>query len=190
MVPVLVRALRRNRTNRRYMFHIRNWLTQLWVSQVHSNTLAWKMSWTEEPVRLQSMGSLRVRHNWVISLSLFTCMHWRRKWQPTPVFLPGKSHGWRSLLGYSPWGRKELDMIEGLHFAILWNSAFRCLYLSFSPLLFASLLFRAICKASPDSHFSFLHFFSTGIVLIPVSVQCHEPQSIVHQTLYLSDLDH
>ena len=37
---------------------------------------------------------------------------WRRKWQPTPVFLPGKSHGWRSLVGYSPWGRKELDTTE------------------------------------------------------------------------------
>ena len=37
---------------------------------------------------------------------------WRRKWQPTPVFLPGKSHGQRSLLGYSPWGRKESDMSE------------------------------------------------------------------------------
>jgi len=50
--------------------------------------------------------------------------------------------------------------------AILWNSAFRCLYLSFSPLLFASLLFTAICKASPDSRFAFLHFFSMGMVLI------------------------
>ena len=37
---------------------------------------------------------------------------WRRKWQPTPVFLPGKSHGWWNLVGYSPWGRKELDMTE------------------------------------------------------------------------------
>ena len=37
---------------------------------------------------------------------------WRRKWQPTPVFLPGKSHGWRSLVGYSPWGCKESDMAE------------------------------------------------------------------------------
>ena len=44
--------------------------------------------------------------------------------------------------------------------ALLWNSAFRCLYLSLSPLLFASLLFTAICKASPGSHFVFLHFFS------------------------------
>ena len=52
---------------------------------------------------------------------------------------------------------------------ILWNSAFRCLYLSFSPLLFTSLLFTAIWKASPDSHFTFIHFFSMGMVLIPVS---------------------
>ena len=42
--------------------------------------------------------------------------YWRRKWQPTPVLLPGKSHGQRSLVGYSPWGRKESDMTERLHF--------------------------------------------------------------------------
>ena len=41
---------------------------------------------------------------------------WRRKWQPTPVLLPGKSHGWRSPVGYSPWGHKESDMTERLHF--------------------------------------------------------------------------
>ena len=50
----------------------------------HSSTLAWKIPWTEEPGRLQSMGSLRVGHDWATSLSLFTFMHWRRKWQPTP----------------------------------------------------------------------------------------------------------
>ena len=59
----------------------------------HSSTLAWKIPWTEEPGRLQSMGSLRVGHDWAPSLSLFTFMHWRRKWQPTPVFLPGESQG-------------------------------------------------------------------------------------------------
>ena len=59
----------------------------------HSSTLAWKIPWTEKPGRLQSMGSLRVRHDWATSLSLFTFMHWRRKWQPTPVFLPGESQG-------------------------------------------------------------------------------------------------
>ena len=64
----------------------------------HSSTLAWKIPWTEEPSRLQSMRSLRVGHDWVTSLSLFTFMHWRRTWQPTPVFLPGESQGWGSLL--------------------------------------------------------------------------------------------
>ena len=51
--------------------------------------------------------------------SLFKNKYWRRKWQPTPVFLPGKSHGWRSLAGYSPWGHKESDMTERLYFISL-----------------------------------------------------------------------
>ena len=55
----------------------------------HSSTLAWKIPWTEEDGGLQSMGSLRIGHDWATSLSLFTLIHWRRKWQPTPVFLPG-----------------------------------------------------------------------------------------------------
>ena len=61
------------------------------------------------------MGSQRVGHDCVTSF--FTFMHWRRKWQPTPVFLPGESHEWRSLVGYSPWGHKELDMTVRLHFS-------------------------------------------------------------------------
>ena len=55
----------------------------------HSSTLAWKIPWMEEPGRLQSMGSLRIRHDWATSLSLFISMHWRRKWQPTPGRIPG-----------------------------------------------------------------------------------------------------
>ena len=65
----------------------------------HSSTLAWKIPWTEEPGRLQSMGLHRVGHDWATSLSLFTFMSWRRKWQPTPVFLPGESQGRGSLVG-------------------------------------------------------------------------------------------
>ena len=65
----------------------------------HSSTLAWKIPWAEEPGRLQSMGSRRVRHNWATSLSFFTFMHWRRKWQPTPVLLPEESQGRGSLGG-------------------------------------------------------------------------------------------
>ena len=78
----------------------------------HSGILAWKIPWTEEPGRLQSMGSWRVRHDWATSLSLFTFMHWRRKWQPTPVFLPGESQGQGSLVGCPLWGRTESDTTE------------------------------------------------------------------------------
>ena len=45
-------------------------------------------------------------------------INWRRKWQPTPVLLPGKSYGWRSLVGYSLCGRKESDTTEWLHFYV------------------------------------------------------------------------
>ena len=78
----------------------------------HSSTLAWKIPWTEEPGRLQSMGSLRVGLDWVTSLSLFTFMHWRRTWQPTQVFLPGESQGQGSLVGCRLWGRTESDTTE------------------------------------------------------------------------------
>ena len=62
----------------------------------------------EETGRLQSMGLRRVGYDWVTSLSLFTFMHWRRKWKPIPIFLPGKFHGQRSLVGYSPQGCKRV----------------------------------------------------------------------------------
>ena len=75
-----------------------------WCSYIHI--------WTEEPGRLQSLGSLGVRHDWVTSLSLLTFMHWRRKWQPTPVFLPGESQGRGSLVGCCLWCRAESDTTE------------------------------------------------------------------------------
>ena len=92
-----------------------------------SSILAWRIPWTEEPGRLQSMGLQKNGHNsatfsfgfpggsdgrvclqcgrpwfdpWVEEIA------WKRKWQPAPVFLPGKSQEWRSLAGYSPWGRR------------------------------------------------------------------------------------
>ena len=107
----------------------------------HSSILAWRIPWTEEPGGLQSIGSQRVRHNfmanthndfneglpWWFSGKESTCPHrrhrldpwvgkipWRRKWQPTPVFLPGEFHGQRSLADYSAWGRKESDKTEQL----------------------------------------------------------------------------
>ena len=70
----------------------------------HSSTLAWKLPWTEQPGRLWSLGSLSRTQ-----LSDFTFTHWRRKWQPTPVFLPGESQGWGSLVGCHLWGHTESD---------------------------------------------------------------------------------
>ena len=72
------------------------------------STLAWKIPWTEEPGGLQSMGSLRVGHDWATSLSLSTFLHWRRKWQPTPVFLPGESQGRGSLGGLPSMGSNRV----------------------------------------------------------------------------------
>ena len=102
----------------------------------HSSTLAWKIPWMEEPGRLQSMGSLRVGHDWATSLSLFTFVHWRRKWHPTPVFLPGESQGRGSLVGCRLWGHAESDTTEATqqqqylfpgHFLISMFSEFRFL---------------------------------------------------------------
>ena len=96
----------------------RCWKTQLLFHHVekeiatHSSILAWRVPWTEEPGGLLSMGLHRVGHDWAISLSLSTFMHWRRKWQPTPVFLPGESQGRRSLVGCRLWGHTELDTTE------------------------------------------------------------------------------
>ena len=78
----------------------------------HSSTLAWKIPWTEEPGGLQSMGSLGVGHDWATALLLVTFMHWRRKRQHTPVFLPGESQGQWSLVGCRLWGRTESDTTE------------------------------------------------------------------------------
>ena len=73
----------------------------------HSSTLAWKIPWTEEP------GSPWGRYSRTqLSDFTFTFMHWRRKWQPTPVFLPEESQGWGSLVGCRLGGRTESDTTE------------------------------------------------------------------------------
>ena len=78
----------------------------------HPSILAWEIPWPEEPGRLQSIGSLRIVHDWATSLSLFTFMHWRKRWQPTPMFLPGESQGRGILVGCRLWGRTESETTE------------------------------------------------------------------------------
>ena len=90
----------------------------------HSSILAWRIPWTEEPGGLQSMELLRIGHNWATLLSLFTFMHWRRTWQPTPVFLPGESQGRGSLVGCRLRGRTELDMSDLVHSHSWWLQLF------------------------------------------------------------------
>ena len=63
-------------------------------------------------------GKLKLLPLCSAQFTILYCLFWRRKWQSTPVFLPGKFHGLRSLVGYSPWGRKESDTTEHLHFTI------------------------------------------------------------------------
>ena len=119
----------------------------------HSSILAWRIPRTEEPDGLQSLESQRVS---IVRLGVCPCgaslvaqmvknlsatqetqvgkIPWRRKWQPTPVFLPEESHGPRSLAGYSPWGRKESDKTEWLTLSLtaifLLLSTWQVLYVS------------------------------------------------------------
>ena len=64
------------------------------------------------------------------SLCIVRKVPWRRKWQPPPVFSPREYHGQRSLVGYSPWGRKKLDMTEQIH--SFWLSFFKIFFLKVS----------------------------------------------------------
>ena len=78
----------------------------------HTSTLAWRIPWTEEPGRAVVHGVAKSRTRLSDFLSLFIFMHWRRKWQPTPVFLPGESQGRGSLVGCRLWGHTESDTTE------------------------------------------------------------------------------
>ena len=84
------------------------------MEKTHSSTLAWQIPWMEDPGGLQSMGLQRVGHDWATSLSLFTFMHWRRKWQPTPVFLPENSRDggtwWAAIYGSHRVGHDWRDL--------------------------------------------------------------------------------
>ena len=77
----------------------------------HSSTLAWKIPGRRSLVGCSPWGREESGMTERL-LSLFTFLHWRRKWQPTPVFLPGESQGLRSLVGCRLWGRTESDTTD------------------------------------------------------------------------------
>ena len=69
----------------------------------------------------------------LVDIIVIRVKFWRRQWHPSPVLLPGKSHGWRSLVGCSPWGRTELDTTEQLHFHFSLSSQASSVFLHFLP---------------------------------------------------------
>ena len=108
-------------------YAVMNWfsVTCTWKMEkeiaTHSSILAWRIPWTEEsgfPGSSEVKASARNAGD-LGSIPGLARLPWRRKWQPTPLFLPGESHGRRSLVDYSPRGRKEWGTTEWLHFHFL-----------------------------------------------------------------------
>ena len=95
----------------------------------HSSTLAWKIPWMEEPGGLRSMGSIRVGQDSVTSLSLFTFLHWRRQWQPTPVLLPGESPGTGEPCGLPSVGLQSRTRLKWLSSSTLFNPSLLIVYI-------------------------------------------------------------
>ena len=101
---------------------------------------------------------------------------WRRKWQPTPVLLPGESHGGRRLVGYSPWGRKESDTTERLHFhfhftSTLFNDCEKLLHKVIVKInIFLFFFFCVHCQYyllcnSFEGYSTLMHFFGEFILV-------------------------
>ena len=89
----------------------------------HSSALAWKILWTEEPSRLQSMGSQRVGYDWATSLSLFTFMHWRRKCQPTQCSClenPRDGGAWWAAVHWVAQSQTRLKRLSSSSSRIVW----------------------------------------------------------------------
>ena len=83
--------------------------------QSYDSLCRWDLRTQGETLRFPAAGQL---------LTVKTRPRWRRKWQPTPVFLPGESHGQRSVAGHGPWGRRESDMTEATKHAPGWGPGF------------------------------------------------------------------
>ena len=140
------------------------------------STFAWKIPWTEEPGRLQSMGWQTVEHDWATSLSLFSFMHWRRKWQPTPVFLPGESRDggawWAAISGLAQgWTRlKWLSSgSSSIHASILsrWEALkghFVRSFRNLPPVTFTGLVFYTYPQSNNNGNNLLSDYYAPGSV--------------------------
>ena len=80
--------------------------------QVQKHIKRCSISLVIEEMQIKTIITYNDRHIRMAKINTDHTKCWRRKWQHTPVLPPGKFHGWRSLVGYSPWGRKESDTTE------------------------------------------------------------------------------
>ena len=87
-------------------------------SKEHPGLISFRMDWLDLLTVQGTLKSLLQHHSSKASILQCSAFFQRRQWHPTPVLLPGESHGWRSLVGCSPWGRYESDMTEQLHFHV------------------------------------------------------------------------
>ena len=147
------------------------------VMAPYSSTLAWKIPWMEEPSKLQSMGSLPVRHDWVTSLSLFTFMHWRRQWHPTPVFWRIQGRG--SLVGASH--RVGHDWSDLAAAAAVFHEQ----YLHSNFLLFGSPCAKLLSSTSPFSFTCSLVLYSSFIKTVHYSCIQHVLSPLAFETCIL-----
>ena len=96
------------------------WSFSISPSDEYSGLISFRIDWFDLAVQ-GTLKSLLQHHNLKASILWCLAFFWKRKWQPTPVFLPGKFHGQRNLVGYSPWGHKESGTTEHISSSLLYG---------------------------------------------------------------------
>ena len=150
----------------------------------HSSNFVWKTPWAEKTGKLQSMGSLRVRHDWVTSLSLSTFVHWRRKWQPTPVSClenPRDGGAWWAAVYRVSKTQTQFSSVQSLShvqlFATPWTAACQA---SLSITNSRSLLkLMSIELMMPSNHFILCHPLLLLPSILP-SIRVFSNESVLH----------
>ena len=113
---------------------------------------------------------------------------WRRKWKPTPVFLPENSHEWRSLVGYSPWGHQDSDSTERLHFTSLLSAVL--MLLCYIRTLWVQCAGIFLINSFPTSDFGFTHLFNFCSSFFSLYSQAYLSPVIISKPLQQLSLDH
>ena len=97
------------------------WSFSIHPSNEYSGLISFMIDWFDLLAIQEFLKSFLQHHNSKASILWCSAFFWKRKWQSTPVFLPGKFHGQRNLAGYSPWGHKELAMTENISSSLIYD---------------------------------------------------------------------